>query len=621
MSTFKELGLSPEICQAIEDLGFETPTEVQERAIPTILASQRDLIALAQTGTGKTGAFGMPVLQQVDANSKNVQVLVLSPTRELAIQIEKDLKAFAKYQKGIKTLAVYGGANISTQIRGLNNGAQVVIGTPGRMLDLIRRRKLDVTNVRSLILDEADEMLNMGFQEDLDAILHDTPKQKQTLLFSATMPNQISKMARKYMNNPEEIQVNARNSGALNVEHHFYMVQAKDRYDALKRIADVNPDIYGIIFCRTRRETADIASKLSKEGYNADLLNGDLSQNQRDEVMNRFRSKDLQLLVATDVAARGLDVDSLTHVINYNLPDDLEVYIHRSGRTGRAGNSGIAVSIIHTREMNKIRSLEKMSGKDFIKQDVPKGEEVCGVRMMDMVEKLRTTEVNEKQIEKYLPEVYERLADLGWQELIKHFVSMEFNQILEYYEQAGDINATAGKSKNNNRKNSSNRKENRNSGGSSSNRIAEAGFTRYFLNVGGRDGLNPARLMGVVNEQMNGKKPDFGKIDIQNNFSFFEVEEGFDSKLFESMNGTKFEGRDISVELAKPDTNGSSSSNGSSSGAYKGKGGSGSKRSGFKKENRKFRGEEPFAKSKESEPFSKSKGGRIKKKRSPKVYS
>ncbi|HKK26036.1 MAG TPA: DEAD/DEAH box helicase [Gracilimonas sp.] len=593
MSTFKELGLSPEICKAVEDLGFENPTEVQERAIPTILASQRDLVALAQTGTGKTGAFGMPVLQQVDPNSSNVQVLVLSPTRELAIQIEKDLKSFAKYQKGISTVAVYGGSSISTQIRALKRGTQVVIGTPGRMLDLIRRKKLDVRNVRSLILDEADEMLNMGFQDDLDAILHDTPKEKQTLLFSATMPNQISKIAKKYMNNPEEIQVSARNSGALNVEHHFYMVQAKNRYDALKRIADVNPDIYGIIFCRTRRETADIASKLSKEGYNADLLNGDLSQNQRDEVMNRFRSGELQLLVATDVAARGLDVDSLTHVINYNLPDDLEVYIHRSGRTGRAGNSGISVSIIHTREMNKIRALEKMSGKNFIKQDVPKGEEVCGVRMMDMVEKLRTTEVNEKQIEKYLPEVYERLSDLGWQELIQHFVSMEFNQILEYYEQAGDINATAGRSNKKNNKRNSSKKGNRNSGGSGNSRVAEEGYTRYFLNVGQRDGLNPARLMGVVNEQMHGKKPDFGKIDIQTNFSFFEVEEGFDSKLFDSMNGTQFEGRDISVELAKPDKNGSSSNN-------NGRSNRGKKNSGGSK---------------------KAQGGRIKKKKSPKVYA
>jgi ATP-dependent RNA helicase DeaD len=408
------------------------------------------------------------------------------------------------------------------------------------------------------------------------------------------MPKQISKMARKYMNNPEEIEVNARNSGALNVEHHYYMVNAKDRYDALKRIADVNPDIYGIIFCRTRRETSEVASKLSKEGYNADLLNGDLSQSQRDEVMNRFRTKELQLLVATDVAARGLDVDNLTHVINYNLPDDLEVYIHRSGRTGRAGNSGIAVSIIHTREMGRVRALEKMSGKQFIKQDVPKGAEVCGVRMMDMVEKLRATEVNEKQIEKYLPEVYEKLADLGWQDLIKHFVSMEFNQILEYYDQAGDINATAGSSRNNNnRKNSSRKSNGRSNSGGGSNRHAEEGFTRYFLNIGNRDGLNPARLMGVVNEQMNGKKPDFGKIDIQNNFSFFEVEEGFDSKLFEAMNGTQFEGREIGVELAKPDTNGASSggsSNDSSSGkSSRGGGYSKGGDSGFKKKGRNKR--------------------------------
>lgn len=558
MSTFEELGLMPEICKAVADLGFETPTEVQQQAIPTILASQQDLVALAQTGTGKTGAFGMPVLQQVDPNSNNVQVLVLSPTRELAIQIAKDLKSFAKYQKGIKTVAVYGGTSIGSQIRALKNGAQVVIGTPGRMLDLIRRRKLDVTNVRSLVLDEADEMLNMGFQDDLDAILHDTPREKQTLLFSATMPKQIAKMAKKYMHNPDEIEVGARNSGALNVEHHYYMVKSRDRYEALKRIVDVNPDVYGIIFCRTRRETSDIAASLSKDGYDVDWLNGDLSQNQRDEVMGRFRSGELQLLVATDVAARGLDVDSLTHVINYNLPDDLEVYIHRSGRTGRAGNSGISISIIHTRETRKIRDLEKMSGKNFIKQEVPAGEDICGVRMLDMVEKLRTTEVNEKQIEKYLPEVYERLSDLGWQELIQHFVAMEFNQMLEYYEQAGDINASSNNGRNNKKQNRKNK-----SRGSKKSRRAEEGFTRYFLNVGNRDGLNPARLMGVVNEHMNGSKPNFGKIDIQTNFSFFEIEEGFNNKLFDAVNGTKFEGRSMEVELAKPDSNGSSSGGGS----------------------------------------------------------
>lgn len=552
--SFKDLGLEPELCQAVADLGFETPTEVQKQAIPTILASQRDLIALAQTGTGKTGAFGLPVVQQVDTNSDKVQVLILSPTRELAIQIARDLKSFAKHIKGLKTLAVYGGANISTQIRGLKNGAQVVIGTPGRMLDLIRRRKLDVTNVRSLVLDEADEMLNMGFQDDLDAILKDTPREKQTLLFSATMPNQIAKMSKKYMNNPDEIEVGERNSAAQNVDHHYYMVKARDRYEALKRIVDVHPDVYGIIFCRTRRETSDVAGKLSSEGYDVDWLNGDLSQNQRDEVMDRFRKKELQLLVATDVAARGLDVDSLTHVINYNLPDDLEVYIHRSGRTGRAGNSGISISIIHTREMNRIRALEKIAGKEFSRQEVPSGKEICGIRMMSMVENLRATEVNEKQIEKYLPEVYEKLSDLGWQELIQHFVAMQFNELLDHYEQAGDINATSSKKGRNKGKSSKKNKsrsrgKNRNSRGP---RRAEEGFDRYFLNVGYRDGLNPARLMGVVNEQMNGKKPDFGKIDIQTNFSFFEIEEGFDGKLFNSINGARFEGREMAVEFAKP---------------------------------------------------------------------
>src|SRR5690554_1875688 len=455
MKSFKELGLIFELCDAVAELGFTNPTEVQEQAIPTILASQQDLIALAQTGTGKTGAFGLPALQQVDASSKAVQVLVLSPTRELAIQIAKDLKTFAKNLKGIKTVAVYGGANISTQIRALDNGCQVVIGTPGRMLDLIKRRKLNVSNVRSLILDEADEMLNMGFQDDLDAILADTPQEKQTLLFSATMPKQIAKMAHKYMNNPEEIAVGARNSGALNVEHHFYMVQAKDRYEALKRIADINPDIYGIVFCRTRRETAEVASKLSKEGYNADLLNGDLSQAQRDEVMNRFRTKELQLLVATDVAARGLDVDNLSHVINYNLPDDLEVYIHRSGRTGRAGHNGTSVSIIHTREMGRIRGLEKMSGKTFIKKEVPSGEEVCAARMLELIDKIRSVDVNDKQIEKFLPEVYEKLSDLSWKDLIRNFVSVEFNQILNYYKDADNINANNKSSRSKERNSSS----------------------------------------------------------------------------------------------------------------------------------------------------------------------
>ncbi|XWN38481.1 MAG: DEAD/DEAH box helicase [Balneola sp.] len=556
MPTFKELGLKQELLDAVDKLGFTEPTKVQELAIPTILASQRDLIALAQTGTGKTGAFGLPALHQIDTNSDDVQVLVLSPTRELAIQIARDLKDFAKFQKGVKTVAVYGGANISTQIKALRNGCQVVIGTPGRMLDLINRKQLDVRNVRTLVLDEADEMLNMGFQDDLDAILADTPKEKQTLLFSATMPKQIAKMAKKYMNNPEEIEVGERNAGAKNVEHHYYMVHAKNRFEALKRIVDMNPDVYGIIFCRTRRETAEIAAKLNKDGYDVDLLNGDLSQAQRDNVMNRFRTKELELLVATDVAARGLDVNELTHVINYNLPDDLEVYIHRSGRTGRAGNSGISISIIHTRETRRIRDLEKMSGKDFIKKEVPSGEEICGIRMLDLIDTIKDTKVNEDQLQKFLPQAMEKLADLDREELIKQFLSVEFNQFLDYYSNSNDLNAKGG----NDRKGSRSDRGGKKSGGDR--RVAEAGYERFFINIGRRDGLNPVRLMGLVNEQLNGSKPDFGKIDLQNNFSFFEVENGYESALTNGVTGAKFEGRDVAVERAQDDKKSSKSGGG-----------------------------------------------------------
>ncbi|MBO6620915.1 MAG: DEAD/DEAH box helicase [Balneola sp.] len=592
MPTFKELGLKQELLDAVEKLGFTEPTEVQELAIPTILASQRDLIALAQTGTGKTGAFGLPALNQIDTNSDNVQVLVLSPTRELAIQIARDLKDFAKYQKGVKTVAVYGGANISTQIKALNNGCQVVIGTPGRMLDLINRKKLDVRNVKTLVLDEADEMLNMGFQDDLDAILADTPREKQTLLFSATMPKAIAKMSAKYMNNPEEIEVGERNAGAKNVEHHYYMVHAKNRFEALKRIVDMNPDVYGIIFCRTRRETSEIATKLNKDGYDVDLLNGDLSQAQRDDVMNRFRTKDLQLLVATDVAARGLDVNELTHVINYNLPDDLEVYIHRSGRTGRAGNSGISISIIHTRETRRIRDLEKMSGKDFIKKEVPSGEEICGIRMLDLIDTIKDTKVNENQLQKFLPQAMEKLADLDREALIKQFLSVEFNQFLDYYSNSNDLNAQGGNDRKGSRNDDRGGRNDR--GGRSGGRdrgITEAGYERFFINVGRRDGLNPVRLMGLVNEQLNGSKPDFGKIDLQNNFSFFEVETGYESALTNSVTGAKFEGRDVAVERAQDDKKSNSGGGGRSGGGRRksNDGGfpKGKRKSGARKRSRK----------------------------------
>ncbi|MEO1021785.1 MAG: DEAD/DEAH box helicase [Bacteroidota bacterium] len=546
--SFNQLGLDPEILESIALLGFETPTEIQQQAIPFILQNERDLIALAQTGTGKTGAFGLPSLQKVDPASHNVQVLVLSPTRELAIQIAKDIKAFAKQVRGVKTVAVYGGANISTQIKALKNGCQVVVGTPGRMLDLIKRRVLDVTDIHTLVLDEADEMLNMGFQEELDAILENTPEEKQTLLFSATMPKPIAKMAQKYMREPETIEVGQRNSGSKDVEHQYYVVHARDRYEALKRITDLNPDIYGIIFCRTRHETAEIAQKLTRDGYNIDLLNGDLSQAQRDAVMQKFRSRELQLLVATDVAARGLDVDHLTHVINYNLPDDLEVYIHRSGRTGRAGRKGISISIIHTREQRRIRSLEKMANKTFDRKMVPTGEEICGVRMVDMIKTVQNIEVNEEQIQKFLPHAEEALAELPREELIKRFVSIEFNHFLEYYKDAADLNVSAkGADRKRDRDRDRDRGE-RNAGRKE--RRGSSDFDRYFISVGKRDGLNPVRLMGAINEVLRGDKPDFGKIDIQTNFSFFEVEKGFQDSLFKTLNGAMFDDREIRIERA-----------------------------------------------------------------------
>jgi len=541
MTTFEELGLQQELLDAVELLGFNQPTQIQKEAIPQILNNQNDLIALAQTGTGKTGAFGLPSLQKIDQQIAKVQLLILSPTRELAIQIAKDLKSFSKKLKKIKSVAVYGGSDYRTQIKALENGAQVVIGTPGRTLDLIKRRKLDVSNIHTVVLDEADEMLNMGFQEDLDQILADTPDQKQTLLFSATMPKPIARMAKKYMHNPVEIEVGERNSGAKNVDHHFYMVQARDRYETLKRLVDMLPNIYGIIFCRTRNETAEIAGKLKKEGYEVDLLNGDLSQNQRDFVMNQFRTKELQLLVATDVAARGLDVNNLTHVINYNLPDDLEVYIHRSGRTGRAGNHGTSISIIHTREMRRINNLENMVGKEFHKKTVPTGEEICGIRMLDLIDKVKSTEVDEERIAPFLTDAIAKLEELERDELIKHFLSVEFNRFLEYYENATDLNVK-GKSERKDRKDRGRDRRN------------DAHLERFFINIGKRDGLNPVRLMGVINELLKGEKPDFGKIDIQMNFSFFEVEPGYGSSIIDSVKGIQFEGRDVSIENAKKDT-------------------------------------------------------------------
>lgn len=441
MSLFSELGLKQELLEGVERLGFTEPTKVQELAIPTILESAQDLVALAQTGTGKTGAFGLPLLHKIDPDNKNVQAIVLSPTRELAIQIAKDLKAFAKKLKGVKTVAIYGGSEIRTQIKALENGCQVVVGTPGHMLDLIRRRKLRVENIQTLVLDEADEMLNMGFQEDLDAILADTPSEKQTLLFSATMPKQMSSMAKKYMHEPAEIEVGERNSGSKDVEHEYFVVKANNRFETLKRLVDIHPSMYGIIFCRTRNETMDISKWLRRDGYEVDALNGDLSQNQRDQVMNRFRKSELKILVATDVATRGLDVNNLSHIVNYNLPDDLEVYIHRSGRTGRAGNKGICMSIVSPREQSRIRRLEKMAFQPFIKSEVPTGEEICSKRLLHGLERVKKEAVNPERIQPFLPSALEALKDLTKEQVIERFLSLEFHNMLEYYAGATDVNA------------------------------------------------------------------------------------------------------------------------------------------------------------------------------------
>ncbi|RLD83641.1 MAG: ATP-dependent helicase, partial [Bacteroidetes bacterium] len=443
MITFKETELNPEILKALDELGFVNPTPIQEKTIPHLLSSERDLVGFAQTGTGKTAAFGLPIIHQIDTKSKNVQAIILSPTRELCVQIAQDITNYAKYTKGLNVVAVYGGTSIDTQIRSLKKGAQIVVGTPGRTLDLIKRKKLKLSTVEYLVLDEADEMLTMGFKDDLDAILEGTPAEKQTLLFSATMPKEIANIAKKYMKDSVEISAGKKNIGAENVNHIYYMVNARDRYLALKRIADINPKIYGIVFCRTRRETKEVAEKLMGDGYNADALHGDLSQAQRDYVMSRFRTKKLQLLVATDVAARGLDVTDLTHIINYNLPDDLEVYIHRSGRTGRAGKKGISISIIHSRETGKIRMIQKKVGKTFEHIPVPSGKEICGKQLYNLIDKVEKIEVDESQIEQFLPEIYKKLDWLSREELIKHFVSAEFNRFLAYYKNAPDLNVSS----------------------------------------------------------------------------------------------------------------------------------------------------------------------------------
>jgi ATP-dependent RNA helicase DeaD len=540
MSTFLELGLKEPINRALTDLGYEKPTVIQEKAIPQIISSTDDLKAFAQTGTGKTAAFSLPILQLADENSKNTQAIILSPTRELAVQIGNNIKEFAKHMPNIKVVTVYGGANIEEQIRGLKRGAQIVVGTPGRTVDLINRRALKLGNVEWLVLDEADEMLNMGFKDELDKVLEATPETKQTLLFSATFPKEVEAIARNYMTKPVEVTSGQKNSGTDKVSHEYYLVTERTRYQALKRIADLNPDIYAIIFCRTRRETQEVADHLIKDGYNADSLHGELSQGQRDSVMGKFRKKTVQILVATDVAARGLDVNSLTHVINHKLPDQIENYTHRSGRTGRAGKTGISIALVSNKEKGRIGAIERIIKQKFILGKVPSGKEICQNQLMHLIDKVNAIEVKESEIVEFLPSIYEKLEGLTREELIQKFVSLEFNSFLSYYENAKDLNDLS--SRDNSR------------GG----RSVDENMTRFFINIGRKDSLNPAKLIGLINDQKITDNIEIGAIDILDTFSFFEIDKKFEEETLStfSNNQPEFSGRGVNIEITKKERGG-----------------------------------------------------------------
>ncbi len=545
MRSFEELGVAPDIMSAITKMGYEQPMPVQEEVIPQLLANTRDIIALAQTGTGKTAAFGIPVIQKTDVKILSPQTLILCPTRELCLQIAGDLTDLSEFVDDIKILPVYGGSSIESQIKTLKRGVHIIVATPGRLIDLINRKTASLEGVHTVVLDEADEMLNMGFSEDIDEILSHVPENRSMLLFSATMPQEIAKITKKYMNNPMEITIGRKNEGAQNVKHIYYVVHAKDKYLALKRIADYYPNVYGIIFCRTRKETQEIADKLIQDGYDADSLHGDLSQAQRDYVMNKFRLRNLQLLVATDVAARGLDVDDITHVINYGLPDDYEVYTHRSGRTGRAGKRGTSISIIHTKEKGKVKQIEKLINKEFEKRAIPKGDVICEKQLFNLVDKIEKVKVNETEIDRLLPSIFRKLDWLGKEDIIKRIVSLEFNRLIDYYEKAEEIEEPVESgSKKAERKIRS--KEEKNVSGP---RQAEKGYTRFFINIGKKDGANPANLMGFINDYVPGKVR-IGRIDLMKNFSFFEVPEENTKAILKSFKGVFLEDRKLVVEVA-----------------------------------------------------------------------
>ncbi|MFC5282893.1 DEAD/DEAH box helicase [Pedobacter alpinus] len=542
MNPFNELGIREDIVNAITELGFENPTPIQESAIPVLLSGSNDFVGLAQTGTGKTAAFGLPLLELIDYKKNFPQALILCPTRELCLQISNDVKNYAKNLPNVNVVAVYGGANIVNQLRDIKRGVHIVVATPGRMKDILNRKAIDFSEVKYVVLDEADEMLNMGFQEDIDEILSTTPKTKKTWLFSATMPREVRAIAQNYMTDPKELTMGTKNTGNVNIEHEYYIVKARDKYAAFKRIVDYNPDIFGIVFCRTKIETQEIAESLVKDGYNADALHGDLSQQQRDKVMKRYRDRSLQLLIATDVAARGIDVNEVTHVINYSLPDEIANYTHRSGRTGRAGKSGISIAIINSRETGKIRQIEKQIGKSFTKAEVPTGFDVVEKQLFGLIHKVHNVEVNETQIEQYLPRIMAEFVDLSKEDIIKRFVSLEFNRFLDYYKGARDLNAGAD-DRNSERGERGERSER---GG----RGTSEGFTRLFINLGAVDDFTRGDLLGYICNNTGITGRSVGKIDMKGVFSFFEVETEFVEKVTEAFKPIDFHGRDVRIEVS-----------------------------------------------------------------------
>jgi len=535
MSTFQELGLNEDLLRAITDLGFESPSEVQEKAIPILLEEDKDLVALAQTGTGKTAAFGFPMLQKIDIDSRTTQGLILSPTRELCLQITNELKLYGKYCKGLNVTAIYGGASISDQARSVKRGAQIIVATPGRMKDMIKRNMVDISKIQYAVLDEADEMLNMGFFEDITDILSHTPEDKSTWLFSATMPKEVSVIAKKFMYDPTEITVGNKNESTSNVSHEYYLVNARDRYQALKRLSDANPDIFSVIFCRTKRDTQKVAENLIEDGYSAGALHGDLSQNQRDLVMKSFRNQQIQMLVATDVAARGIDVDDITHVINYQLPDEAEIYTHRSGRTGRAGKTGISMVIVSKSEVRKIKSIERIIKKQFEKKEIPSASDIVEVQLMSLANKIHTTETNH-EIDKHLESINELFVDTDKEELIKKFFSVEFNRFFNYYQKSKDLSVVES------------RGSDRDGGRDYS---KQSNDSRYFINVGSKDGFDWMKLKDFLKEQLELGRDDVFKVDVKDSFSFFNTEKSLQEKVLAFFTDFKHEGRFVNVEVSE----------------------------------------------------------------------